>query len=381
MSVTWYFADDYLYTGVTLSNNDIISVVISGVTYKSVAHYYYAQKYNNYKDLVDQFPLILTPKIVSELAEGWPRRIDWQNVKLDIMRKAMRAKFEQHPIHLQFLKQFTEKNRILAKRPADLNDEFWCVNTDGAGSNHLGRILMEIRDTVWWSCHLSFSEMLEETKTMIMKISDFNKPENKLFLDGFEDFYEEKYVIESLNAERNLLHCSEVAKEIKRRNFRRALLKLTRHSGPVNLDTISALHTDILNGLDPSAGLLRSSDAKPSGSDRKYMPPHLIHSSLLTLLSDLKPSHDLNEALNVAASFLSSFLMIHPFRNGNGRLARLLLSHLLLKHTVVPVILFPSDKYIPCLEEAQTGFLYPLKRFVLENVFLSCKLMCDALDL
>ena len=71
-------------------------------------------------------------------------RPDWEQVKVGLMEEIVRAKFTQN----EDLKQ-----RLLAtgdKRLAEGNtwgDTFWGVDLrSGRGENHLGRILMRVRD-------------------------------------------------------------------------------------------------------------------------------------------------------------------------------------------------------------------------------------------
>lgn len=68
-------------------------------------------------------------------------RSDWEQVKLLIMRNLVRVKFQQHPDLHQKLKEVSgpivEENTW--------GDKYWGI-CNGIGKNHLGEILMEIRD-------------------------------------------------------------------------------------------------------------------------------------------------------------------------------------------------------------------------------------------
>jgi len=68
-------------------------------------------------------------------------RDDWEEVKVDVMRSAVRAKFAEHP-HLQQLLLGTGEEPLI--EAAD-RDYFWGVGEDGSGQNWLGKILMEVR--------------------------------------------------------------------------------------------------------------------------------------------------------------------------------------------------------------------------------------------
>ena len=70
-----------------------------------------------------------------------PLRSDWEQVKDDVMRVALAAKFAQHPTLAQLL---------ISTSAADLvehtkNDAYWGDGGDGSGLNRLGQLLMELR--------------------------------------------------------------------------------------------------------------------------------------------------------------------------------------------------------------------------------------------
>lgn len=72
------------------------------------------------------------------------RRKDWQAVKLGIMTELVQAKVAQNEdVKACLLK--TDTKKIVENSPWDT---FWGIGEDGLGQNHMGKILMEIRDTL-----------------------------------------------------------------------------------------------------------------------------------------------------------------------------------------------------------------------------------------
>jgi ribA/ribD-fused uncharacterized protein len=70
-----------------------------------------------------------------------PLRRDWEDVKDDVMREALRAKFTQHE-NLRSLLLGTGNAEIIEHTS---NDAYWGDGADGSGKNMLGKLLMELR--------------------------------------------------------------------------------------------------------------------------------------------------------------------------------------------------------------------------------------------
>ena len=83
-----------------------------------------------------------------KLGRRVPLRADWEQVKDQIMLNLVTAKFMQNPdLHrrLRDIKgEITEENTW--------GDTYWGV-CNGIGENHLGKILMQVRDVVWHDFH------------------------------------------------------------------------------------------------------------------------------------------------------------------------------------------------------------------------------------
>jgi ribA/ribD-fused uncharacterized protein len=141
-----------------LSNFHSAPVAIDGEVWPTVEHYYQAQKSIDpaYRQAIRE---AVTPGRAKRLGasptaprrqsrQSWFRRnktalrADWQEARLEVMRRAVRAKFLQNRDLAELL---------LATGTAELledsaTDSFWGVGPDGRGLNGLGRVLMEVRE-------------------------------------------------------------------------------------------------------------------------------------------------------------------------------------------------------------------------------------------
>lgn len=67
-------------------------------------------------------------------------RKDWNNNRLEIMKRVVKAKFQQHP----YLKEKLLALNEYIVEDNTWNDKFW-GRCNGKGENNLGKILMEVR--------------------------------------------------------------------------------------------------------------------------------------------------------------------------------------------------------------------------------------------
>lgn len=81
-----------------------------------------------------------------------------------------------------------------------------------------------------------------------------------------------------------------------------------------------------------------------------------------------------------ATDFHYKFIRIHPFDDGNGRLARLLLNYELLANGYPPVIIKSVDKkkYLNCLQAADSDNFEPFYEFISDCLLWSLELVLKA---
>lgn len=83
----------------------------------------------------------------------------------------------------------------------------------------------------------------------------------------------------------------------------------------------------------------------------------------------------------LAAEFHYKFIRIHPFGDGNGRLARILMNFILLKFGYHPAVIKieSKEKYFEVLRIADGGNIEPFVEYIAETVFNSLDVMHKAI--
>jgi N-glycosidase YbiA len=127
------------------SNFSLHAIELDGQHWPTVEHYYQAQKFmgSEFEYLMTKIRSATTPELAAAI--GRERHhlpsTDWPQRKLAVMEKALRQKFNTHPDLRQLLLD-TGTATIIEDSPLDY---FWGCGLERSGSNHLGRILMQIR--------------------------------------------------------------------------------------------------------------------------------------------------------------------------------------------------------------------------------------------
>ena len=151
---------------------------------------------------------------------------------------------------------------------------------------------------------------------------------------------------------------------------------------PLSNEFICALHEMVMKNIIDNSGKFRTKEAGPSKSSQLYCTPKKITTRLSILLNFLnqqlqnQENHEFLFRVLLASFFFSEFLLIHPFSNGNGRTARILLSMILSDCTIVPFSICTTNQqrkvYLQCLDERMTNiFDIPnsLATFILLEIY------------
>ena len=122
-----------------LSNFYPCNITINGITFPSVENAFQSRKCANYSDMIK------FRDITSGQAKRLGRRIemrdDWDSVKLDVMYDLVKIKFSNPEL----------KSRLLSTGDYELVEnnnwkDFYWGRCNGVGQNHLGKILMRVRE-------------------------------------------------------------------------------------------------------------------------------------------------------------------------------------------------------------------------------------------
>ncbi len=107
--------------------------------------------------------------------------------------------------------------------------------------------------------------------------------------------------------------------------------------------------------------------AQVDGTVFLYCPPERVASEVDRLSAELDSEEFLSAPSVVQAAYAHyAFILIHPFADGNGRVARALASVYLYRSPGVPLVIFSDqrDSYLDALEHADVGNQAAFTRFV-----------------
>ncbi|MBI3296895.1 MAG: Fic family protein [Elusimicrobia bacterium] len=159
------------------------------------------------------------------------------------------------------------------------------------------------------------------------------------------------------------------------------------------LHSILTRHQDTTTAVDPQGNrveipLLKgkfkvhpNNPKRPDGSMHEYCPPVQVDSEIDRLLDWLKGYSRVDPVI-VAAWLHHRFTEIHPYQDGNGRVARALMTLVLLRAELLPLVVDRDLRtaYITALESADSGDLAPLSTLLarLERAAILQALSVDA---
>jgi ribA/ribD-fused uncharacterized protein len=124
-----------------LSNFWVQEFRVGSLVYQSNEHYFHAMKATcdlDHEYVRESF----SPGVAKHRGNRIPLREDWDKVKLHVMRSGLGEKFGQNP---DLAQKLLDTGNAYLEETNTWGDTFWGV-CRGEGLNHLGKILMELRD-------------------------------------------------------------------------------------------------------------------------------------------------------------------------------------------------------------------------------------------
>jgi Fic family protein len=159
--------------------------------------------------------------------------------------------------------------------------------------------------------------------------------------------------------------------------------KLVETRSELTEDVILQVHKLIMSNVVEDAGHYRTMGVRITGAS--FMPPPSleIRPRMNELLKWLRENPDEHTPIELAAVFHHRFVQIHPFLEGNGRTARLLMNAILMK-SGYPFIAIVSNldrpKYLKTLMEADLGNTTTFVNFIARCVERTLDMYLDALE-
>lgn len=157
MAIQFFLANEHPYG--CFCNFSLHGFELDDLWWQTSEHYYQAQKFAG-KPYAETIRLAKTPADAAKLGHVYLHRNDWKKVKYEIMRKAVLRKFQTHA-NIRNILLNTGNEAIVQK---DLGDYYWGCGEDGSGHNYLGKVLMEVRNTLRSTTANNVQELREVLK-------------------------------------------------------------------------------------------------------------------------------------------------------------------------------------------------------------------------
>ena len=153
------------------------------------------------------------------------------------------------------------------------------------------------------------------------------------------------------------------------------LLKLSQ-TNAITEDNIKFLHKLFYNRINETgAGNYRNKNVIVTGADIDFPKPEVLSPKMKEFVDEILKIKSQLHPVEYSAMVHAKFVNIHPFIDGNGRVARLLMNLALLQSgyniTIIPPVV--RADYIRAIQETNHGNFTPFINFVSEMVLESQK--------
>lgn len=151
----------------------------------------------------------------------------------------------------------------------------------------------------------------------------------------------------------------------------------------IDENTVLHVHKLIMSGVVDDAGQYRTARVRIAGAN--FMPPPSfdVRPKMNELLTWLKDNPNEYTPMELAAVFHHRFVQIHPFTEGNGRTARLLMNAILMRFGYPFIVIVSAQdrsRYLKTLMEADLGNASAFVNFAARCVERTIDLYLEAIE-
>lgn len=152
--------------------------------------------------------------------------------------------------------------------------------------------------------------------------------------------------------------------------------------GRLKLQNILDLHQIVTKEIENDAGRFRTTEVRIAGTDITPPPAYEVPHLIKELVDWYNRNPDELRPIELAAILHHKFVSIHPFHDGNGRVARLLMNLTLLGsgYPIASVLNVDRKKYYDTLKRADNGDAAPFVGFIAAAVERSLTLYTRSLE-
>jgi len=157
---------------------------------------------------------------------------------------------------------------------------------------------------------------------------------------------------------------------------------IVKEKKKITKEIICKINSLVLDNIEEEKGIYRLRKVHIGGASFVPPKPDLIPKLMDEFIKWLNENKKMNIADFVALAH-EKFVFIHPFIDGNGRAARLLVNLLLMQKGFQPIVILKTErkKYIRTLEQAHKENYAPFVNFIARNMERSLSLWIDALKI
>ncbi|MBO6273071.1 Fic family protein [bacterium] len=187
---------------------------------------------------------------------------------------------------------------------------------------------------------------------------------------------ETRLVIEEdiTSSSKPFVHYQEAVNHAKAFDY---IIDILKSKTAISENIVLDIHKKLLSGIDDyNAGFYRNCPVRISGSQVILPNPMKVPDLMKEFWGKYKSSTKIEDIIKLHLDFVS----IHPFSDGNGRCARLLMNLLLMQNGFCPIIIRPRDRkrYINSIEKAQlTGNIDDYMKFMVTRLSQSFDTIFD----